>query len=209
MRCIPKLAAAALAGLTGFAGPALAADAANYDYLAARYTLLGEVSGNGGDEDVTGLSLEGSRSISEDFYVRIVSDMYNVDTSGSADSALDFFSVGPGIQVDLNTPGTTTLFGQLNYERVSAFGAVGTGFGIDVGVRMQLDDRIEAGVTVSSTSTESGSTDIDYDTWEIEGVYALNRQVDVTASLVNGDIDIDSTSLDLENLVRIGVRMPF
>ena len=209
MRSISTLAGVVALGLAGPAGTALAADAATYDYLEARYTLLGEVSGGGGDQDVTGLGLEGSRTLSDQIFVRIVSDMYNVDASGNADAALDFFSVGPGIHVDLNTPGTTTLWGQLNYERVSTGGRAGTGFGVDIGIRAQVADRFEAGFTLKSADTEAGSTDIEYDTWELEGAYAVNRQLDVTASLVNGDIDVDSSSRDLDNLVRIGVRMPF
>ena len=181
------------------------ADAANYDYLQARYTLLGEI----GDDDAMGLGLEASKSFNENFFVSIRSDMYDVDGAGAADFPVDTFSVGPGIRADLNTPGTTTVWGQLNYERLT-FGGVATGFGFDAGVRFQVTDRIDGAFTIKSADTEAGNTDIAYDTWELEGAYALNNRIDLTVSLVNGEIDPDGAGdADIDNLVRVGVRMPF
>ncbi|MDZ7748423.1 MAG: hypothetical protein U5K43_05925 [Halofilum sp. (in: g-proteobacteria)] len=158
----------------------------------------------GREPDVTGLGLEGSRSFNDQIFLRIVSDMYNLDgPGGGSDAALDMFSVGPGIRVPLNTPGTATLWGTFNYERASVGGSAATGFGFDVGLRMQLTDVIEGGFTVKSAATESGNTDVDYDTWELEGAYSLNRQVDITASLLNGEVERGNATTDLENLVRI------
>lgn len=211
MRTNPILAGAVALGLAGAAGPALGADAATYDYLEARYTVFGDAdTGPGSDADVTGLGLEGQRTFGEQLFVRMVSDMYNLDTSGSGETALDMFSVGPGIRVPLNTPGTATLWGTFNYERASVGSTAATGFGFDVGLRMQLTDRIEGGVTIKSAATDSGNVDVDYETWELEGAYSITRDIDITASLLNGEVEPSPGSdTDLENLIRVGVRLPF
>ena len=210
MRWMQLTAGAIALGLAGTAGPALGADAATFDYLEARYTVLGELDTRNRDADMVGLGLEGSRAFSEYVFVRLVSDMYDVERNNGPDAPLDVFSVGPGVRVPLNAPGTVMLWGQLNYERISLTGNVGTGFGLDAGVRVQLTEQIDAGFTLKSASTEADSVDIDYETWEFEGAWSINERIDLTASLVNGEVDVDpGTDRDLENLVRLGVRLPF
>lgn len=198
-------ACAALAG-----APAMAQEAGQYDYLGARYTLLGDVT-NGGSEDVTGLGLEGTKSLNDLFFVRIASDLHDVDGGTGGDAAIDLFSIGPGVRVPLNMAMPVDLWGAFNYERLSHGGSAYTGFGLDAGVTAMLNPDMRAGFSLKSASTEAGSTDFDYDVWELELAFAVNNRLDVVGSLVNGEFDREGPAGDFEfdNLIRIGVRMPF
>jgi len=199
-----------LAGLA--ATSAQAADAGPYDYLAARYTLLGDYSRGNSDGDVTGLGLEGSKSINDTAFLHITSDMYDVDIDGSSsDAAIDLFSVGPGVHVPLNTGSTPVdLWGAVNYQRLGVLGAASSGLGLDIGVRARFSNRLEGSFTFTTASTESGNRDIDLDRWVLGVAWAASPQFDVTGSLVNADFGIQNAQdIELDNLIRVGVRFPF
>jgi len=205
-------AAAVLAATAVTAIPAQAADVGNHDYLEARYTLLGKVDYGSTDGDASGLGLEASRSLNDMMFVRLNADMYDVDINGqSTNAALDMFSAGPGIRVPLNTSIPVELWGEFNYERLSVGGAAATGFGVDLGVRGQFSNRFTAGFALKSANTEAGSRNYDYTTYELQAAYEINPRLDLTGSLVNGTIDRsgNASNIDLNNLVRIGLRMPF
>lgn len=196
-------ACAALAG-----APAMAQEAGQYDYLGARYTLLGDRT-NGNDEDVTGLGLEGAKSLNDLFFVRIASDLYDVDGGPNGDSPVDLFSIGPGVRVPLNMAMPVDLWGGFNYERM-ATGRVATGFGLDAGVTAMFNPDLRGSFSLKSASTEAGSDDIDYELWELELAFSVNNRLDVVGSLVNGEFDREGQGdFDFDNLLRIGVRMPF
>lgn len=192
------------------AAPAAAQEAGRYDYLEARYTLLGDVS-NGGSEDATGLGLEGAKSLDDMFFVRIATDLHDVDNGGDGDTAIDLFSIGPGVRVPLNTDMPVDLWGALNYERLSAGGRAATGFGLDAGITVMFNRTLRAGFSLKAATTEAGNDDIDYEVWDIEVAYAVNERLEVVGSLVNGEFDHEAPGgdFDFDNLVRIGVRMPF
>lgn len=197
------------AGAALVAVPAVAQEAGKYDYLEARYTLLGDRN-NGGSEGVTGLGLEGAKSLNDLFFVRIATDLHDVDDGAAGDQAVDLFSIGPGIRVPLNIDIPVDLWAAFNYERLST-GRAATGFGVDVGVTVKFNDELRGGFSLKSASTEAGGNDVDYDLWELEIAYAVNNRLDVVGSLVNAEFERQGPGGDFEfdNLIRIGVRMPF
>lgn len=192
------------------ATPAAAQEAGQYDYLGARYTLLGDAT-NGASEDVTGLGLEGAKSLDDMFFVRIAADLYDVDDGANGDAAVDLFSIGPGIRVPLNTDMPVDLWAAFNYERLSTAGRAATGFGLDIGVTVMFNRELRGGFSLKSASTEAGGNDVDYDLWDLELAYAINDRLDLIGSLVNGEFERQGPGgdFDFDNLIRIGVRMPF
>lgn len=191
--------AAAVVTAAGAATPALAS---SYDYLETRYTFHGDADGG----DVTGFGVEASRSFDELLFARLSADMYDLDASGDADVPVDLFSIGPGIRYPL-TGGrrTVDLWGQLNYQRVAAGGSSSTALGVDAGLQMQLTDEIDGRLT----GTWVDDNDVDMDLIEVKVNYALNRDFDLTGSIINGEVGVDGSTADLENLLRIGVRFRF
>lgn len=205
-RILLSLALAACAALV--AAPATAQEAGVYDYAEARVTLLGDRT-NGDSDDVNGLGLEGSTSFGDLVFARAAVELLDVDEPG-ADDAVDLFSVGPGVRIPLTTDLPVDLWAALNYERVST-GRVATGFGLDVGVTVLFNERLRGGFMVKSTDTDAGGDDVDYELWELEVGYTLDNGLELVGSLVNADFDVEGRrgDFDLDDLIRIGVRMPF
>lgn len=192
------------------AAPVAAQEAGQYDFLEARYTLLGDRT-NGDSEDVTGVGLEGAKTLNDLLFVRMATDLHDVDNGPNGDDAIDLFSIGPGVRVPLNTAIPVDLWGAFNYERLSSGGNAATGFGVDVGVTVMFNQQLRGAFALKSATTEAGNNDIDYELWELELAYAVNDRLDLVGSLVNGEFDREGPGgdFDFDNLVRVGVRMPF
>lgn len=190
------------------AAPAAAQEAGQYDYIEARYTLLGDRT-NGASDDVTGLGVESAKSLNDLAFVRVAADLHDVDDA--SDSAIDLFSIGPAVRAPLNTDIPVDLWAGLNYERASVGGRAATGFGLDIGVTAMFNQRLRGGFALKSATTEAGNDDVDYELWELEIAYAVNDRVDVVGALVNGEFDSEGPGgdFDFDNLLRVGVRMPF
>jgi len=205
------LAIFALPAFVG-AGSAQAMDIANHDYLAARYALRGKADYGNPHGDVTGLGLEASRALGDQVFLRLNSDLYDVDLDGPGSrTALDRFTVGPGIGIPLNTRMPVELWGELDYARLSVGGTAADGFGAHVGLRAQFAERFSGGVTLQTANTDAGRRDFDYEAYTLDLAYQINPRVDLTVSLVNGTIkrNGNASDIDLDNVLQLGVRLPF
>ncbi|MEX1081942.1 MAG: outer membrane beta-barrel protein [Halofilum sp. (in: g-proteobacteria)] len=193
------LLSTAAASAVAIAAPAHAID---YDYFEARYTVSGDAVDVG---DVTGPGFEASRSFDNEWlFARASGDFYAVD-QGSEDGTLDLFSIGPGARLPLTAGrNAVDLYGALNYQRV-ATGNVESGIGVDVGVAMDITDRIEGRLQ----ATRMDNDDVDLDLYEARVAYDVDSDWSVTGSLLTGDAEVSGSDRDPDNLVRLGARFRF
>ncbi len=193
------LVSTAAASAVVIAAPAQAID---YDYFEARYTVAGDVVDVG---DVTGPGFEASNSFDHDWlFARASGDFYAVEEGGN-DRTLDLFSIGPGARVPLTSgPNEVHLYGALNYQRV-ATGFVESGVSVNVGVAMDVARQFEGRLQATRMDTD----DVNLDLYEARVAYDLNDDWAVTGSYLNGDAEVAGSDSDPENLVRLGARFRF
>lgn len=207
------LMGSAAAMLLGMSAPGLAAEHPSWDHLSLEWVVGGDIDIEGDKEGVDGYRLEAAKGFGDFAFVRAVSNAYHVDI-GAVDESLDFATqqLGVGIHYALGA-GTMSFdpWASLNYERVSLIGLVGTGAGVDIGVRAMIMPAFEVGAygKVFGDIDFGGGDDADYTGYTIYGAFAVVPKVAIQASFSNYELDFDPGKLKYKDVFALGVRLMY
>lgn len=182
-----------------------------FDYLELKGTGTGDLEGVDVEE---GISLEAAKSANDIVFVRGTVDTYNFDDSLPAQGAMDgdetgvdFFSVGPGVGVPL---AWFYAWGQVSYERLNYGGNVGNGPGAEIGATIGPVDGIQLGLSARRGEPDfSGSDDVEYDLYSVDGRVPVADTTDVVVSYEEGTLETDDGDIDFNEVVNLGVRVGF
>ncbi|MEX1081941.1 MAG: hypothetical protein WEC99_07985 [Halofilum sp. (in: g-proteobacteria)] len=196
----------------GMTSPAAFAVEDRFDYFELQGTGTGDLNDDVDIEE--GISLEAAKSANDVVFVRGTVDTYNFDTAlpGQDDGAgtetgLDFMSVGPGVGVPL---GMFYLWGQVSYERLNYGGEVGNGPGAEVGATIGPTDGMQLGVTARRGEPNfSGSDDIEYDLYGVDGRLPVGEATHLVVSYQEGTLETPDEDVDLNEVVSLGLRLGF
>ncbi|HEY0633748.1 MAG TPA: hypothetical protein VGE00_00080 [Gammaproteobacteria bacterium] len=213
MKMKPKLLTGSLCALLlGAPTLALAAGPEAWDYLSLELVVTGDAEESGfADEDLEGYRLEAAKGLGEFAIVRAASNNYLVEEVLNIDVSTQ--QLGGGAHFPITTGNVTLdLWGTLNYERFSYAGMVGTGPGIDVGLRAHLSRELELAATIKLASDldfEAGN-DADYTGYTLSAAYRLLPALAIQGSFSNYELDADffgeSFKHEHSNVLGAGVR---
>ena len=212
MKKFNKLAAAIALAAMPFA--ASAQSLISYDYLQLDIIVDGEVSEAGFSEDVDGFALEGSALLHPNIFMVGQSTQGTFEDSGD-DASLDQFSFGVGGRFGLIESASSALdvYGALNYENISLFGASFSGFGIDAGLRWAPMDQIE--INASASHVDYGKNvgiELESLRYQLRGLYHATENLSFALDFRFEELEIDfgSGADDLDyDQIRLGARWNF
>jgi hypothetical protein len=180
----------------------VAAQPLSWDYTAFSLLAAGKVENGGSERLDKGFRLDVAQPFQDNFFFRGKTELQSFDDVG-----LDTTQIGAGAFLDLEgIQFPVQIYAGLNYERLNLVG-VSDGFGIDLGARAEFVPNFEGGIAYK-TANLSGAQSIDYRALELSVVYTGADGFDVIGTLNNADFDNDD-DFNLENIVGIGVRIPF
>lgn len=202
--------------LLGISVPGFSAP--SWDYLSLEILLDGNID-SGTSVDLEGYRVDAAKSLGDFVFARASSNSYDVDGNDVdptlTDAALDFstqqLSLGVHNPIPLGMM-TMDIWASGNYERISLGGIIGTGPGIDVGVRALFTPVFEIGVSgkVLGDIDFDDLGDADYTGYSVTAGFALMPGFIVQGSYNMYELDFDQGStIDYDEIIGLGVRLAF
>ena len=200
--------------LLAMSSPGFAAEAPSWDYLSLEWVVSGDAEINGFEEDINGFRWDAAKGLGDFAILRAGSNAYyfeEPDSDVKLDIATEQFGAGAHYTISQGAI-PIDLWGSANYERVSLIGVVGTGPGVDIGVRTMFSPAIEMGVTGKVFGDiDFGDVDADYTGYTVYGDFFVTRNMAIQASFSNYELDVDDTdeTFDYSSVVGLGVRINY
>lgn len=187
------------------------AQADRFDYFEFQGTRTGEIDGPTGTVDVEeGVSLDAATSANDVVFIRGQVDTFNLEPlpdASDAESGIDLLSVGPGVGLPL---GPLHVHGQVAYERLNYGGLVGNGPGAEVGATVGPADGVRVGISARRGEPSfSGTDDIEYELYAIDGRVRVAEDTDLVAGYQEGTFETEGGDTDLNEVVSLGLRFGF
>ena len=196
----------AVALMFGFS-PVVLAQSPSWNYLSASWVVNGEVESGATSIDIEGFQFSATKNLGDMFFVRVAANNFGVDSAGTVTDLSDQ-QMGGGIRFGV-APGLD-LWASVSYDRYDYTGAVGTGFGAEVGVRWQLMKEMELGLAYkNSPNLDFGTADAKFSGYELTAVYNMAPTVGIMLTASNRTFDAGASSLDYKNVVGLGVRLAY
>ncbi len=202
----PLFAAAAFC----IASPGIAADTLSWDNLSVAWIATASIDvGSPGDEDLKGYRLAGTAGITDILFVSALVNTYHVSDGNDFDVSTQQISAGARYSIP-NVPFPLHIWGSLNYERISEGGEIGTGPGIDVGVRAMVYPGVDLGLTVKPWSDVGfDNFDVKYTGYELSAGYTFLPSTAFTLAWSNHSSDEGSYRIRYRNVIAMGLRYQY
>ncbi len=203
------LAGSLSALLFGMSFPATALDAPSWDYASLAWVVSGDYEEDPASIDLNGYRLNIVKSLGNMAFVRAMTNAYDI-SSGGVDIDLSTQQVGVGARYPVGGAVPLDIWGSVNYERIGFTGIVGTGFGIDLGVRSQVTSKLDLGLTLKVFGDiDFGVFDADYTGYELNATYAVQPDLAALLSLSNYELDEGSGKGEFKNVIALGIRFNY
>lgn len=204
----------AAAMLLGLSAPGVAAEHPSWDYLSLEWVASGDIEVNTAKESLDGYRLEAAKALGEFAFVRAGSNAYTVDANG-VDIDLGMQQLGLGFHYPMAVAaGSIDPWAAINYERVTMEGIVGTGAGIDIGVRGMLMPTLELAASgkVFGDLDFGDPGDADYTGYTISATFTVVPKVAIQGSFSNYELDFDDPGIPTfkyKDVIGLGVRLMY
>jgi hypothetical protein len=162
------------------------------------------------DEGISGHRLEVAKSLGDMWLFRAVVNANQID-AGFGDVDMDAGTQQWGFGARFPVATRTDLWGSVNWERYTLEGIVGTGPGIDLGVRSQITEAVDLGLTLKVLGDISFDGDLegDYTGYELMAAYAVTPATAVNFSFSSFTLDLEGDEIEFKNVVNLGLRFRF
>lgn len=181
--------------------------ASPWDYVSFSLVLSGDIESPGLSEDLEGYRIDVAKSLGRVAFFRTAFNGYHYEVAGTQlDASAQQFGVGA--RLPLSTGATPLeLWGSVNYERVS-LGAVGTGLGIDAGVRASLSRELDLNFTAKlHGDLDFGNADADYTGYELSLGYKVQPGISLLFSFGNYELEFSGGSqTDWDGVISVGAK---
>lgn len=173
----------------------------NYDYFQVGYIINSNLEDDSGDEvDGNGLDLEVTRSVGDNFFVRVASMTPDYRFNGLDQTFGDWSQVAAGAYLPLlhtrQHGYPLDVWAQVSYDRIGLQGLATTGYGLAAGLRFAPFKRLElnGAVRYADTSGDLGGSDIDLSPliFSLDAVYHLSPRIAMTATYRGGEFEVDA-----------------
>lgn len=195
--------------LMGVSAQSGAATPTSWDYMSLEFVAAGDYEEGGFSEDLEGYRFEAAKGLGDFMIIRAASNAYLVEDVGVSYD-LSTQQLGAGAHFPIATgPVTLDLWGTLNYERFSYVGLVGTGPGVDLGLRAQLTREFELGVTakVLGDIDFGDGVDGDFTGYTLSAAYQIIPKLAIQGSFSNHKLEVMGEDLEHNGVVGVGVRL--
>jgi len=186
------------------------AESPSWNYVSAAWVLGGDFKEDAIKEGLDGYQVSAVKSLGNMFFMNIGATNTHFDFGGIHNpfakqqiGAGARFTVAKGID----------LWGSLNYDRVEYYeGAIGNGFGIDIGVRALVTNALELGFTYKhSPSIDFDAVDAELTGYELSGVYNVSPKTGILLTYASHELKFDNFPQkdEWDGVIGLGVRLAF
>ncbi|MFL6712114.1 MAG: hypothetical protein ACJ8LN_04170 [Sulfurifustis sp.] len=198
--------------ILGVSSTGMAASTSAWDYASLALIVNGEVKEGPTSEDLKGYQLDVVKSLGTMAFVRAATNAQHFDQSGLK-SDLATQQVGVGARFPVATGAMPIeLWGSLNYERVSVAGPVGTGPGIDVGIRSQVTPQLDLNLAfkVYGDLSFGSGNDADYTGYSLSAAYRFLPNLSGVLTFSDYKLEISGGGqIDYDSIIGLGVRLHY
>lgn len=194
--------------MLGFSSIVLA-QGPTWNYMSASWVVSGELEAGSTSEDLEGFQFEAVKSLGDMFFVRVAANNLGFDIGGGT-ADISNQQLGGGARFGVASG--VDLWAAVNYDRFVLEGIVGTGFGLEAGVRWQVMKDLELGLTYkNSPNIDFNMGDGKLSGYQLSAVYNVSPMIGVMLTLSSNTIDLDGvpSDIDIKNVVGLGVRLAY